>query len=867
MRWFKNNTHGAVTVIVTLILIPSVLISGTSVDLARIHTANSIVQDANQLAANAAMTQYDALLHDIYGLFGIVADDPELAEMINNYIEVAVFGKDWQRNKPVGVFQLFYSPDKEPMNVLHAPDEDKNLRNTDVLRRQIEEYMKFRGPVILIKEFLDLLAGNSLDEDTAIINDKLEIDSAIEDIYKEYKKLYEAINNADESYNKIEPHVNNMSYTLYLIQVQFVNLKNAYENWEYHYNSDDENSSLWLTNYYKKYEAIRVNIRSLTNGGNVGVNWVNMYEDDEGNVYGGYWGSTENKTGLTTHIKNAKDMVDYQWPYYDEIVDISKRIDGKNAELNKKIDELERKLQSDTCNEDLKKAMTEPDETGKSLIEHYREMLRADLTPMANTNKSKGHAYLGNVKTMLDDVKYRNASNLSAASLTPSQLSGVPGDSNFNLNPAISASSSHAARYAAYSNNAYPMPGGFLKYAECSNDHKEFYELLHKMMTQPHNTAINIDDSEDNSSGDAEKKQRNIIDNLLRLIDEAYNGLTNSPLGAKYIEDHELQEKEKLNFLEIVKLIGESLNNNIVEAISDPLGSLGKAGDYLLLLTYDAAMFSNYTTTKPESVGETDLTKIDYPKSITGVPISTNVNYFFQSEWEYLYNGDSDAGNNLNAITKLLFIVRLVCNYITVFSVKEVSTIVTSIRGAFSWCPPLGIVLGELARAAFVAAETVMDIAALRTGHKVPLIKSSKEWICSPSGIVNHLSNALLADENDYKNEKGLSYSNYMLFFFITKAVFQSVTAIDELAKRTADLVEWNVINYKENVEANEGKMSTALGADDRFRLLDMNTDFNITTTVKMRTLFLSMPFAQKGVNGVVPLREIVFTATDYRGY
>ncbi len=68
---FWKNTKGAVTVIVTLLLIPSILISGTAVDVARFYSAKSVVQDANTLGANAMLAQYDALLKYLYGLYGI----------------------------------------------------------------------------------------------------------------------------------------------------------------------------------------------------------------------------------------------------------------------------------------------------------------------------------------------------------------------------------------------------------------------------------------------------------------------------------------------------------------------------------------------------------------------------------------------------------------------------------------------------------------------------------------------------------------------------------------------------------------------------------------------------------------------------
>ena len=44
-------------------------------------------------------------------------------------------------------------------------------------------------------------------------------------------------------------------------------------------------------------------------------------------------------------------------------------------------------------------------------------------------------------------------------------------------------------------------------------------------------------------------------------------------------------------------------------------------------------------------------------------------------------------------------------------------------------------------------------------------------------------------------------------------------------------------------------------------------TGFEVTTTADLRMLFLSMPFAQRGVNGVVPPGTLPISVTDYRGY
>jgi len=253
------------------------------------------------------------------------------------------------------------------------------------------------------------------------------------------------------------------------------------------------------------------------------------------------------------------------------------------------------------------------------------------------------------------------------------------------------------------------------------------------------------------------------------------------------------------------------------------------------------------------------------------------VNYFFQSEWEYLYSGHDNAGKNLNAVSRLIFLIRLVCNYITVFSVTEVTTIVTNIYSAFAWCPPLAIVLSELARAAFAAAESLVDLVALRSGYKVPIIKiaARKEWVCCPSGVkkaIEKLQSDEGVDGTMFGSDRGLTYSHYMQVFFLTKALFyigRERDAATELAKRTGNLIEWNMINYQSLARADEARMAEALDNGGRFRLVNMKTDFSITTTVDLRMLFLSQPFAQAfsdgrgiGMPGRIPIK-----VTDHKGY
>ena len=109
-----------------------------------------------------------------------------------------------------------------------------------------------------------------------------------------------------------------------------------------------------------------------------------------------------------------------------------------------------------------------------------------------------------------------------------------------------------------------------------------------------------------------------------------------------------------------------------------------------------------------------------------------------------------------------------------------------------------------------------------------------------------------------------------MMFFFFTKAVFYTGAygdAANELGVYTANLIEWNVINYEKRVNAEEEKMAEAVMDINRFKLSDMAVGFSITTTANMRMLFLSMPIARRGIGGVIPPETMPVTATAYRGY
>ena len=844
MRGLLASSKGAMTVFVTLLLIPAILVSGTAVDLARIYTARSIIQDANQLAANAVLSQYDALANELYGLFGVMDGDPLLADMIDEYVEVSIFGEEG-RDKELGSFQLFYGSVFDKSEILFA--KDKNLKNADVLRRQIEEYMKFRGPVVISREFFGALEKNAIGEDMEIIKDKMAIDGFIGEITDKYKQLYDAALEADKCKSNIGTgSFGSVSGSLVAIQEQFVNLKSCHESWQNAADGTDEK-----TKYAEKCNGILEKIRQLTTGGSPRLNtWTDGKRNAAGTWVPGHWSMQSTAVvGLANNIANAKIKAEDFKKKFWAVLDIAEQLDRMKSELNAKIDDLEHKLQS-ALDGSLKSGIL--DKTGsppKSLIDRYREATQRDIKPLAQKYQVAGDQYIEEVKKMLDGVKYRDAESM-AGGLTVAELSVI----DF-------AFASQAAHFADFADVTYHLPAGFIKFSGLDDkgnevsgweENQKFFKELQNLLKGSGGKTISFEGLEIDEKKDAEQKQRDMTEDFMKIVEEAYINQQNDPKGAKYVGAKKPLAAIDLSISEIFKLYGEGLDEGVIDVFADPEKYLKDAGDHILLLAYDVSMFSNYATAKP---GESAV-----EKSIAGVPFGTDVNYFYQSEWEYIYNGSDSAEENLEAVAKRIFTARLICNYISVFEISEITDMIASLQEAFSEFPLLGVELGELARMAFAAAESVADLAALRGGYKVPPIKKSHEWACLPGPeLTDKLKNT---DGEYYKS--GTAYSAYMIFFFIAGQQFEGGGA---LADRTAQLIEWNMINYRNKINADETKMSVELKKTGSFGLDELKTDFLITTVVDMRMLFLSMPFAQKGINGIAPPKTTQFTVTDYRGY
>ena len=138
------------SVFLTLILVPSILIACLTTDAAKIYSARTVISDAGELAMNAALAQYDEELFDRYGLL-VMSKSPE--EMQAGLEEI--FQKSLNSTGIEGAadYAQIMSLATESFEALEI--NNSKIYKTDVERQQIVEYMKYRAPVCLTELLLE----------------------------------------------------------------------------------------------------------------------------------------------------------------------------------------------------------------------------------------------------------------------------------------------------------------------------------------------------------------------------------------------------------------------------------------------------------------------------------------------------------------------------------------------------------------------------------------------------------------------------------------------------------------------------------------------------------------------------------------
>lgn len=171
---FCKKTEGAISVFLVIILVPCLFITSLFVDVGRVYLSQSMAYSSADLALNTVLTKYDKDLNEWFGLVASCQDMDEFYDVSEEYFKRTISSQNLEESEIVLLEQMYQNMIRQIQNadadeihdllrvdvvdeVTISPYENANLTNETLLKEQIVEFMKYRGPITVTSEVLDMI--------------------------------------------------------------------------------------------------------------------------------------------------------------------------------------------------------------------------------------------------------------------------------------------------------------------------------------------------------------------------------------------------------------------------------------------------------------------------------------------------------------------------------------------------------------------------------------------------------------------------------------------------------------------------------------------------------------------------------------
>lgn len=146
-RYFIRNRHGAISVMLAIVLTAVLAMGSTLLEIARYRSLERLYKEVAENAAFSILAHYDRDLYKNFGLLGVQQDVAE--EELRQYLEQNLMGlgSGMQLN---GADALSSGINEVELEKLY------DLTQKDVFRSQIAEFSAYRAPISIINNGLDI---------------------------------------------------------------------------------------------------------------------------------------------------------------------------------------------------------------------------------------------------------------------------------------------------------------------------------------------------------------------------------------------------------------------------------------------------------------------------------------------------------------------------------------------------------------------------------------------------------------------------------------------------------------------------------------------------------------------------------------
>ena len=211
---FFNKTKGAVSIFLVIILVPMLTVSGIIVDSSRLRLGKAMADSAGDLTLNTALTNYDWVLKDIYGLFAMSQTEEDLTKNLEEYFKKSIMASCVPEDVADSYTQQIMNslrtrflgddPDKDFSDFMQIDYsnfkaekiENSGLNNAGILKKQIVEFSKYRAPISMGLGFIQSLKSfRDIQKKNEVINKKTKYYDQQSKVSELCLELYEKIEN------------------------------------------------------------------------------------------------------------------------------------------------------------------------------------------------------------------------------------------------------------------------------------------------------------------------------------------------------------------------------------------------------------------------------------------------------------------------------------------------------------------------------------------------------------------------------------------------------------------------------------------------------------------------------------------------
>lgn len=736
--WTKDRQGGSVTVVLTMVLVPMVVIAGIFVDGGRGHLARSVVRSGEQLALNNVLSQHDDELRTLYGLLAVIDDeglDASANEILRATLDPAGEGGD--------ILQISAGDG----GVTVTPVANANLAQAEVLSNQMVEFMKYRAPASFIEDLLGSLEWlKTLETGMAMIKARIAYLNKVSDVIEAASELIKELQAIETSLQTLIDQIEEMYSLLNDPNDNIVTIYTHAFELVLRQHADEDVSDAEIDKADAGLKRVNDALTGLSSAGSDFYTRVESFDPSDllekiEALRGENGEGAALDAAITAHEGASDDNADaagarQEYEDSEALMDkVKESIDAFAGEL-----------------------MTGVETRVDEFVTDFETSLKLKIPNFASINsyssfKNFGRNYLADY---LDQVESGGQEAIDAA------LTGVKADFE-----------------AAFST---------LK-TQIADDVRDFVKDEVKAALQ-----ILKDELGELFKDEASGPGLDVLGEFFKLLREKFGEYTaliedlSSQTASSYLGSGGDMEAERPS---AGVLLTEGQDTGEFEGVTDKdklasetdavlagvIQLLGKFGQILENLR-DAVLITEYVT------GQFTFSTIEHeqgnpPKRLTQNAFADCWNETCAAEAEYILTGLNSAAGSYG----LVFLIRLASNMITAFR----DPVVSGIRAVISAIPLVGTALAFVVPVVAAVMQSADDLVKLHAGEKVPLY-TARLGVLSGRDFDDLIGDIPEGQAPRMEDGPELGYKNYLEIFLIATTFVDQ----DGVVMRAADIIQFN---------------------------------------------------------------------------